>query len=1140
MTSGPAFRFTLTRGPAPGQTFEILQSSLTIGRDPANQIVIDGNGVSRRHAQVTLAGGGLIIEDLGSSNGTLVNGQRIQGQRQLMPGDRVQLGQNVELSLAGPPTGPVPMPTVAEPLRMPEPPPPIVAQPAASPPAASPHATARPAAQPAAPIQRPAAGPPPVHYAGQPGTQPPATMIGDIDMAGMDQLMGQGLRGGRQAEPPRLVIEESGQPARSVDLTQPDYSLGRADDNSIQIASPIVSRHHLRIERSGAGYRILPLPEASNPLLHEGRPLAGPRMLEHGDMLRIGGQNPGTMVTLRYHVPALAGQVVPTTPIRFGEKSVLQIGRDPTSDIRLDTPLISRFHAQVERVGQRYRLRDLRSSNGTFVNGQRITEEVWLKPDDQVRIGPYRFVLGEDGFDRYDESHGLRVDVVGLNKWVRKDLNILQNISLVMQPREFVVVVGQSGGGKSTLVDAVAGYRPATHGRVFVNGIDVYRHFDAVRYDIGFVPQRDIIHMELTVFQAMDYAAQLRMPPDTSAAERRKRVEEVLDDLDLAHRKDVQISGLSGGQQKRVSIGVELLTKPGLFFLDEPTSGLDPGTETALMQLMRRLADQGRTIILITHATKNVMLADKVIFLARGGYVAWFGPPDEALAYFDGYRSERDRRAGSMEFDQIYAILDDPANGTPAEWAKRFQEHGAYQRYIVQELAEQGHAPSQAAAVPLAHAPGRPKRARPRQVSALRQFFILSARNLRILTRDRSSLILMLAAAPIVGMLDIVLSFLLKRNPFDAGADGQMPNVMITLFLLALYGVMVGALAQMREIVKEQDIYKRERLVNLKIIPYVMSKIWVAGLLALYQSTAYVVIHYLAFDMPGGFLEFGLIYITIAAGTMSGMMLGLFASALAPNANSAPLIVILMILPQIVLGGALIAMPGAGEYVSAFTVTRWAFEALMSITGAGSDVAADACWQLPEDLRKSMTLEMKEAQGCRCMGTAIFSDCNFPGVGRFYNAAIDETEPEEPPAFRDPPEDPELPPEPERPADPTDQVAMADYQRALDDWRAEVDRIQADFQAEFDVYEADLEVYQDVMIDYREAHTQWRVDRASAVEPAEGLVSQVYRDFGWTFVSKEDSVAYWAKVTRTWVAQGVMSTLMFVAIIVLQKRKDVI
>jgi energy-coupling factor transporter ATP-binding protein EcfA2 len=289
----------------------------------------------------------------------------------------------------------------------------------------------------------------------------------------------------------------------------------------------------------------------------------------------------------------------------------------------------------------------------------------------------------------------------------------------------------------------------------------------------------------------------------------------VLADLDLTHRKDVQISGLSGGQQKRVSIGVELLTKPGLFFLDEPTSGLDPGTETALMQLMRRLADQGRTIILITHATKNVMLADKVIFLARGGYLAWFGPPDEALAYFDQHRSERDRRSGKIEFDEIYAILDDPSKGKAPDWANRYLQSQAYQDYIAKPLA--GKFAIHSSQQPTVRE--RPRiAANTKQVSALRQFMILSSRNIKILTRDRTALRLMLLAAPIVSLLDVIFSLVLGRAPFDY-YDGNMANVMITLFFLAIYGIMVGGMSQMREIVKEQDIYKRERLVNLKILP---------------------------------------------------------------------------------------------------------------------------------------------------------------------------------------------------------------------------------------------------------------------------------------------------------------------------------
>ena len=434
-------------------------------------------------------------------------------------------------------------------------------------------------------------------------------------------------------------------------------------------------------------YYFSPLPAITNPVYYDGQPLNGAVALKSGSLLRIGGLDPGLMVTLEYRLPN-AFQEAP--PIQFGEKNQVHIGRDANNDISLPAPTVSRYHAIVERVGQRYRVRDLDSSNGTFVNDVRVTGESWLKAGDAIRIGPYRFVVGQDQLAQVQEASGMRVEALGLNKWVRKNLNLLKDISLIFQPREFVVVVGQSGGGKSTLVDAIAGFRPATQGQVLINDIDIYRNFDAIRNEIGLVPQRDIIHMELTVYQALDYAAKLRMPADTTAEERRTRIMEVLQDLDLTHRKDVQISGLSGGQQKRVSIGVELLTKPGLFFLDEPTSGLDPGTETSLMHLMRRLADQGRTIVLITHATKNVMLADKVVFLARGGFLAWFGPPNEALAYFDQFRSDRDRHARSMEFDEIYAILDDPTKGSAEDWANRFRAHPAYQENIVLPLQALG------------------------------------------------------------------------------------------------------------------------------------------------------------------------------------------------------------------------------------------------------------------------------------------------------------------------------------------------------------------------------------------------------------------------------------------------------------------
>ncbi|HLF90992.1 MAG TPA: ABC transporter permease, partial [Anaerolineales bacterium] len=565
-------------------------------------------------------------------------------------------------------------------------------------------------------------------------------------------------------------------------------------------------------------------------------------------------------------------------------------------------------------------------------------------------------------------------------------------------------------------------------------------------------------------------------------------------------------------------------------FLDEPTSGLDPGTETALMQLMRRLADAGRTIVLITHATKNVMLADKVIFLARGGYLVWFGPPDEALAYFDQYRSERDRRAGNMEFDEIYAVLDDSSKSSPTEWAERFKQTAAYQKYIADELAKK-------AIQPVSRQEPAKKSAKPaRKVSTLRQFFILSSRNIKILTRDKFSLMLMLAAAPIVGMLDFILAGALGRNPF-AFADGDFAKVLITLFLMTIYGVMIGGLSQMREIVKESDIYKRERLVNLKIVPYVLSKIWVAGLLALYQTLCYVVIRYIAFDMPGGTTEAVLIYISLALATMAGMMLGLFASALAPNANSAPLLVILLMLPQIVLGGALIPLP---DTITSLTSTRWAFQGMMAITGAGSDVAQDACWLLAEETVELMTIEDRTAL-CNCMGlnTLREGSCNFPGLGVFYTPIIDEERPPDPPAEPTRPPSPIIPPPPPEPVDQSDTVAVAEYLTALQAYQAEVAQIQADAEADFATFEGELEVYRAQVVAAQEALITWEGTRQAAVLPAEGLIAQFNRDFGWTFVNQEDTGTYYGTLFNTWAAQGVIMAILFVAVLVLQKRKDI-
>jgi ABC-type multidrug transport system ATPase subunit/predicted component of type VI protein secretion system len=1086
-------KLVIEEGPNPGQEVILTKAEFVIGRETDVDFVIASPAVSRRHLRISRQENQYVVEDLGSSNGTFVNGQRISKPTLLQNGDRLALGQAIRLSIAGLP--------VSSSATM-----------SGSATVADQSSQARPA-----PLRETMVETPPPGLA--------ATVVREESHPVHER------------NAPQLLVTVAGDSPRTYILQDERVTLGRASDNSIVLASRIVSGHHAVLERSGDGYRIRALPEAANPILLSGESLREAKRLSDGDTLRIGSQDPGMMVTLVYLSPAEAGQKSKAEPINFAGKDRLQIGRDPSNDVVLASPTVSRYHAVVERIGQRYRVRDLNSSNGTFVNEQRISGEVWLQAGDVIHIGPHRFVLGEDQLAQVQDGGGMQVEILGLNKWVRKDLNLLKNISLLFQPKEFIVVVGQSGGGKSTLLDAVAGFRPATHGQVLVNNIDIYRHFDAIRNEIGFVPQKDIIHMELTVYQALDYAAKLRMPADTTREERHQRIMEVLQDLDLAHRKDVQISGLSGGQQKRVSIGVELLTKPGLFFLDEPTSGLDPGTETALMHLMRRLADQGRTIILITHATKNVMLADKVVFLARGGYVAWFGPPDQALQYFDQFREERDRRAKPMEFDEIYAILDDPSKGKAEEWARRYLQHPAYQEHVVRPLQALGRNISDVIQSPAAKESANRLAYKPlrNRVSGLRQFAILSARNIKILFRDRASLVLMLVSAPLTAMLDVLLAVILGRDLFSF-SEGDAANAIVSLFQPIIFAIMIGGLSQMREFVKEAEIFKRERLVNLKVLPYVMSKIWVAALLALYQAATYTIIHYLAFKMPGGTLEFLLFYLTLTLATLAGMMLGLLASAVAPNANAAPLIVILLIIPQVVLGGALIPMPSS---ISAVTVSRWAFEPIVGITGLGSDVAADACWQLDKDIREEMDLADKEALGCRCIGLNALREtsCNFPGLGEFYDPAIDQAEPVEPASIGDPPAEPQLPPAPQSPTDLTDQAAMAQYLQKLQEYQRLTKQIQDNYRAEVNAYQEKADQYAEAMKAYQEEKAKWEISRNAAVGKAEGMIDTFHKNFGWAFVNRDDADEYWSRIWFAWAIQGVIIGLLFVLMLFFIYRK---
>jgi ABC-type multidrug transport system ATPase subunit len=1055
--------------PAGGQDLlPLYRPIVTLGRSQSNDVILEDARVSGQHAQLNLGREGWMIGDLDSSNGTSVEGQRLAPRRPvaLGPSSRVQIGSFVlHVWVPGRDEAPPPRP-------------------------------------------------------------------------------GERVRINPKQQPGLAIYHQHG--LQKLPLDKDVVTVGRKPGNDLVIADSLVSSRHARLERQGDSYCIIDL-DSTNGLTYQGKRVRQ-HVLADGDVLYIG---PSIALQYRAHVGFLpaegdeadARKAQPPQTRYLDMRSLpkagdgaraggrrITIGRHRSNVLVIEHPRVSRYHAVIEQFGARFRLRDLNSDNGTFVNGKRVEKEAWIKEGDEIKIGSHRLVFKEDGITHFDEAGNLRLDALRVEKWYSKTANILKKVSLSIYPKEFVALVGASGAGKSTLMNALTGFSPANgeKSRVLVNGQDLYAHMDEYRSEMGYVPQEDIIHRELTVYSALDFAAQLRMPADTTKQERHERVMEVIEELGLTRQKNNLLTALSGGQRKRVSIGVELLTKPGLFFLDEATSGLDPGTETEMMELLRELADGGRTVILVTHATKNVMMCDQVVFLAKGGYLAYYGPPNEALDYFETYRTAEERRyKEKVEFDDIYQLLE--KRGTPEEWGERFRKAPQFQEYVVKRLhglQEQQKTPT----------PGRlAKPQRKRQISSFRQFLILSVRNLRIMTQDKIGLALMLAVAPMIGLMD----FMWGRELFDL-EQGNAAQIITMLFMMGLIGILTGALSSVREIVKEVDIYRRERTVVLKLLPYIMSKVWVGVVLAAYQATVFLIAKKVFVNPQledGGYLA---LYVTIFLCTLSGYMLGLLISAASPNQNIALFLVVIVLVPQFLFAGALLPrdlIPG-GEALSAIISTRWAFASLVRTTGIGTDIINDPCWQRPKEEWDDLTQEDKDRLGCRCMGTQMFEMCNFPGIRSpdYYDAeareALDTEKPAEPPT---PTPFPTLTPYPTLTPPPRPSDILADqqaYEQKLRQQGTEYENLRLAQGSEYeDLRSGQGEEYRQLSLTYGEELRAWESDRAKSVRGAEGTIGKIYEDYGWTFQEE---------ASQGWLALGIISLVVLALTVAFQKRKDVI
>jgi ABC-type multidrug transport system ATPase subunit len=400
--------------------------------------------------------------------------------------------------------------------------------------------------------------------------------------------------------------------------------------------------------------------------------------------------SPGTAPALSAGRPA--GRVL-TFEELFATVNPIVIGREQACSVHLPHPTVSLYHAILERskaggagtgsasAGDGLVVQDLESATGVFVNGRRIRQPHTVRDGDRIGVGPFLFTRRGDALLLLDSSQSLRLEARGLGREVPLagggTRRLLDDVNLVVRSGEFVTLLGPSGSGKSTLMDCLNGRRRATAGAVLANGQDFYEQFDSFRQSLGYVPQRDIVHAGLSVRRALYYTARLRLPIDTAPAEIERRVEEVLREMELGPHQHTMVGQLSGGQIKRVSLGAELLARPSLLYIDEATSGLDAGTEARMMRLFRHLADEGRSIVCITHAVENVDQCHLVIVLA-GGRLTYYGPPGEAPAYF-----------GVRTLSQVYDRLADRG---PADWAAAFVA-SPYHKEFVEDRHAEGEVP---------------------------------------------------------------------------------------------------------------------------------------------------------------------------------------------------------------------------------------------------------------------------------------------------------------------------------------------------------------------------------------------------------------------------------------------------------------
>lgn len=689
------------------------------------------------------------------------------------------------------------------------------------------------------------------------------------------------------ANSPKLILEIKGKVIRKFafadgqDLVK---TLGKNPDNDIIVSHQHVSRKHCVIEYRGGKLFIKDI-GSTNGTIVQGRKIEVGRSvpIAIGNEIYLGSPEVKVLAVSRSSTigPGPDSSLPPRAlNDYFQNKDTILIGRHPECDLQLKNLQVSKRHASVQDLGGgRYRVKDLNSLNGTYVNGRRITTQD-VTSADRILIGRHLLQINAAGKNLSKE---VAIRAEGVQKVYPSGHVGLHSTSFDIPTKSLVAIMGPSGCGKSTLLKVLNGDNPATKGSVKIAGLDLIENYEYLKTSIGYVPQDDIVHRELTVEQSLLFAGRLRLE-GASDKELRAKIDQILQDLNIDFIRDHRVAKISGGQRKRVSIAVELLTDPLVLFLDEPTSPLDPQTIEEFLQILQNLAKKGTTVIMVTHKPEDLEYMDKAMFLAEGGHIVYYGQANAYQQYFN--------------VDSAVRVYAEIVGSRSKRWIDKYNRN---------------HPPQHGRIVT------NPRVTTSTKANAWRQYFWLTSRYFTIKTNDRMNSFIMILQAPIIaGLIWLIFDNIVQAVPF----------------LVTISAIWFGTNNAAREIVGELPIYKRERMYNVHLFPYVMSKLSVLGLFAVIQSILFTIILTLCFanndfiDWQEPLATVGWMVFVTSAATLMGLLL----SALVDTTERVMTIVPISLIPQIMLAGVLAKIQNPlVEFISYFTLSRWGNEGLSII-----------------------------------------------------------------------------------------------------------------------------------------------------------------------------------------------------------------